>query len=59
MITAEELAKFIASKIDAEVIGDYDIDAQNHGEDTVAVWVDHQTEDEGTTFLITVSEEAV
>ncbi len=58
-MTKEELAAFIASKIDAEVLGDWDIEARSDGRDTVGVWVDHQTESEGTTFLITVSEELV
>lgn len=60
MLSAEELAKFIAERIDAEVTGDYDIAARaDEGSNTVAVWVEHQTEEEGTTFLITVDPEDV
>lgn len=59
-ITAEELAKFIAEKIDAAVIGDYDIEARADKDGyTVAVWADHQTKEVGTTFEITVEDTPV
>lgn len=58
-MSPEELAAFIASRIDTEVLGDWDIEARSDGRDTVAVWVEHRTEELGTTFLVSIERSAV
>ncbi len=55
MISKEELAKFIAQKIDAEVIGDYDIEVIRTGSD-LSVFVDHRTNaDDNEKFEVEIS----